>query len=331
MQDQQDKEQHRPLVSFVIAYYNLPTDWLCQCINSIRTLSLQREEREIIVVDDGSSDSPLTAINAFSDEIVYIRQENGGLSAARNRGISVASGQYLQFVDADDYLVTSPYNHCIDVVRSQQPDVLMFNFVSNDDNQQEVFSTYTANRAVSGTEYMFHFNIHSAACGYLFKRDILGGLRFTHGIYHEDEEFTPLLLLRAESVYSTDARAYYYRRRPHSITTDDSNRQTVKRLSDMKQVMVKLSLMADTLPHLERQALQRRVAQLTMDHIYNIIVLTHDRHYLDRKLNELRRDGLFPLPDRNYTTKYIWFRRFTNSNAGLFLLMRVLPLMNKKR
>ncbi len=89
--------------------------------------------------------------------------------------------------------------------------------------------------------------------------------------------------------------------------------------------------MADTLPNNDRLALQRRVAQLTMDYIYNVIIETRSRHYLDRKLASLRSEGLFPLPDRDYTTKYKWFRRMTNSSLGLSLLMRALPLLKKER
>ena len=68
-----------------------------------------------------------------------------------------------------------------------------------------------------------------------------------------------------------------------------------------------------------------------MDYIYQVIILTRSRHYLDRKLAILRREGLFPLPDKNYTTKYKWFRRMTNSNFGLKLLVSILPLMKRER
>ncbi len=156
-------------------------------------------------------------------------------------------------------------------------------------------------------------------------------MRFTPGILHEDEEFTPQLLLRAETVVSTNAQAYYYRRRPHSITTEADPRRVVRRLNDSLQVILKLNRIADTLPTSERLALSRRVAQLTMDYIYNIIVQTRSRHYLDRKLTYLRKAGLFPLPDRDYTTKYKWFRRLTNSSMGLSLLMNILPMIDKER
>ena len=89
--------------------------------------------------------------------------------------------------------------------------------------------------------------------------------------------------------------------------------------------------MADRMPTDDKTALQRRVAQLTMDYLYNIIRQTGSRDYLERKIGELRSIGLFPLPDRHYTTKYTWFRRLSNSQAGLSLLMRIIPLMKKER
>lgn len=77
--------------------------------------------------------------------------------------------------------------------------------------------------------------------------------------------------------------------------------------------------------------MQRRTAQLTMDYIYNVITQTKSQHYLDRRLEELRRKGLFPLPDRDYTTKYKWFRRMTNTSAGLKMLLHTLPYINRER
>ena len=329
MQTTQSNTLTPPLVTFIVAYYNLPVTMLCQCLDSILALSLSNAEREIIVIDDGSDDNPLPSLGRYQDDIIYVRQRNSGLSEARNRGIQLANGQYVQFIDADDYLLRTPYEHCLDLVRYQKSDVVMFDLT--DDSEASPTADFNTDDLKSGTEYLSHHNLHASACGYLFRRAILGQLRFTPGILHEDEEFTPQLLLRAETVASTNAQAYYYRRRPHSITTETDPRRVVRRLNDSLQVILKLNRIADTLPTSERLALSRRVAQLTMDYIYNIIVQTRSRHYLDRKLAYLRKAGLFPLPDRDYTTKYKWFRRLTNSSMGLSLLMNVLPMIDKER
>ena len=323
------RDDRQPLVTFIVTAYNLPIEQLRQCLDSIRALSLNAAEREIILVDDGSDEPPISALADYLDDILYIRQRNAGLSAARNRGIGMATGEFLQFVDGDDYLLQAAYEHCLDQVRYGGADVVMFDLTDDATDSQP--ADYNATDMDSGTELMAHHNIQGSACGYLFRRHILGELRFTPGIYHEDEEFTPQLLLRAERICSTDAQAYFYRRRQQSITGTADVRTVVRRLADKRQVISRLSAMADTLPNNDRLALQRRVAQLTMDYIYTIIIETRSRHFLNRKLASLRSEGLFPLPDRHYTTKYTWFRRMTNSSLGLSLLMRALPLLKKER
>lgn len=323
---QNDQQNSRtPLVSFIITTYNLPHKMLAECLESILRLTLRPYEREIILVDDGSQASPLTQLSQYVEEIIYIRQTNKGLSEARNTGIRMASGQYMQFVDGDDKLIQPAYEHCLDIARYNAPDMVIFNFTDKENDK----SSYQDPEPMSGTEYMRRHNLRPTACGYLFKQAILGELRFTPGIYHEDEEFTPQLLLRAETVQPTDAKAYMYRHRPQSITTAKDKRSIVKRLNDTQHVITRLHSLAHTLPHNDRMAMQRRVAQLTMDYIYNIIVQTGDEQYLYKRLEELRRQNLYPLPDKDYTAKYKWFRRMTNSRLGLTILLRTLPLMRR--
>lgn len=317
----------KPLISFILTYFDLPVQMLCECIDSILALSLNSSEREIIVIDDGSEQSPMNNLQKYGDDIIYIRQKNMGLSEARNTGIQMARGQYLQFVDSDDLLIKAPYEHCINIARQKQPDIIVFDFTTTSSKD----GPYSDLDAMSGCEYMRHHNIKGTACGYLFQRTTLSDLRFTPGIYNEDEEFTPLLLLRADTICVTSAQAYYYRQRENSIITTPGIRHKLKKLGDTRAIISRLNIQADRLPTDERTALQRRVAQLTMDYIYSIIRQTQSRHYLDRKLESLRREGLFPLPDRGYTKKYTWFRRLSNSSSGLSLLMRLIPLMKKER
>jgi hypothetical protein len=180
----------------------------------------------------------------------------------------------------------------------------------------------------TGSEWLRRNNIHGSAWGYVFRSSILGSLRFTPGIsYGEDEEFTPQLLLRADRVRVTTAQAYLYSTRPASAINRRDMRSRLKRLNDAKHVILSLRAKATTMPPEESIAIQRRTAQLTMDYIYNVIVITRSRRYLDKQLDELRKKGLFPLPDRNYTTKYTWFRRMTNTSIGLTILLRTLPLL----
>lgn len=330
MQNQQlhTQDTTQTLVSFIVPVYNVPADMLCQCIESIKRLSLRKAERQIIVVDDGSTNHPLDSLANYVDDIIYIRQSNQGVSVARNTGLSIATGTFVQFIDGDDMLLQTPYEHVIDLTRYGDTDLVMYDFTESNEGGID----FDDQGPMTGTEFMRKQNIHGSVWGFIFRRSILGSLRFTPGIsYGEDEEFTPQLMLRAERVIKTNAKAYYYRTRPASAINMTDMRSRLKRLNDAKNVIFSLQRKADTMPTNDRSAMQRRVAQLTMDYIYNIIILTQSRHYLDRCLNELRNNGLFPLPDEDYTTKYKWFRRMTNSNVGLAMLFRTLPFMNKER
>lgn len=325
-----NQQESTPLVSFIITYYELPTKMLCECLDSILALSLKPEERQIIIVDDGSASSPLPELDGYADNVLFLRQKHQGLSVARNTGIRMATGRYLQFVDADDQLITSAYDYCLDIIRQHEDaDMVLFDF-----DEHNVASAALPTAQVlptSGTSYMRHHNIHGMACGYLVRRSTLSDLRFTPSIYHEDELFTPQLLIRAEVVYPTSVKAYYYRRRPHSIVTTQDTPHVEKRQLDFLQIIRELNRMADRMPKNDQLALERRVAQLTMDYIYNTIMQSRSLSITQQRIETLRAEGLFPLPDRNYTKKYQWFRRMSDNNLGLATLVKVLPLMKRER
>lgn len=321
-----DKEK-APLVSFIIPYYNLPPEMLCECIDSILALSLNEKECEIIVIDDGSKDSPVKDLMKYSNDIIYLRQPNRGLSGARNMGLRISTGLYIQFIDGDDKLITANYEHCLDIVRYNAPDIVMFDYTDS----EEATPIFDMPSPMDGSVYMLNNNLHASACAYIFKRSILHNLRFTPGLLHEDEEFTPQLFLRAEKVYSTNSKAYFYRKRKESITIKKDKKHILKRLNDTERIIFHLYDMAATLPAIDGTALARRVAQLTMDYIFNIIRLTHSGKQLHERIDRLKKRGLYPLPDHDYTKKYKWFRKMTNSEMGLKILLRTLPLIHNDR
>ena len=315
--------QNTPLISFIIICYNTPIAMLRTCLDSILELSLTEEEREIILVDDGSEISPIDELKTYQEQIIYVRKQNGGASTSRNTGMNCANGEFIQFIDADDYLIPQQYEHCIDIIKKQRNvDLVQFDFTSGQaTNEQSTDST-----PVSGTEYLQKNNIFGTVWSMLFKKSIRGTLVFTPGIVCvEDEEFKPQLVIRANNVVKTSAQAYFYRVNPNSITHVES--MTQRHLDDHLKIILNLSKIAQTLPLPEHNAMQRRVAQLTMDYIYKIITLTHSRQELFKRVDALKTYGLFPLPDKKYTTKYTWFRRVSGTKAGLLLLLKMLPMM----
>lgn len=325
---QNSQSTKTPLVSFIVTYHNEEIDMLKECLESILTLSTPNEEREVIVIDDGSDKSPLDALLSYGDNVIYLRKNNEGISTARNLGLRTATGTFVQFIDGDDTLISSTYEHCLDIAIHGNADVVAFDFT----RRKETDLNFKDSEPQSGCNLMRQSNIQGASWLYLFRRSILGNLTFTPGIsYGEDEEFTPQLLLRAEKVVCTSAKAYFYRQHKNSAITDKSQKGITKRLDDNLIVIKSLKQKADTLPVAERSALMRRVAQLAMDHIYNVITLSRSDSRLKECLKELQRCGLFPLPRRNYTLKYNLFRRMTNSPVGRKALLHTLPYLKRER
>lgn len=308
------------LVSFIVTTYNLPVELLRACLSSILSLSLGENEREIIIVDDGSEVSVANDIPDLRENIIYVRQRNQGLSIARNTGIRMATGQYIQFVDGDDLLIQAPYEHCLDLVRYHNPDIVIFE--STKQEHAEVQFLYEGPQ--TGSSFMRSHNLRSSACGYIFRRSLIGNnLRFLPHIFHEDEDFTPQIFLRAERVFSTKARAYFYRVRKDSITNCQDVGHISKRLEDTEKIIFHLQSLLDIIPESDRPGLNRRIAQLTMDYLYNVIKNTHSKVLLDRAIKRLSEKGLFPLPDKKYTRKYDFFRRTIDNKVFRRLLLFV--------
>ena len=200
--------------------------------------------------------------------------------------------------------------------------MVVFNFTNEED---DVDTPYLFNGPYSGSEYMQHNNLRASACGYIFKKKLLMDLRFTEGLeYGEDEKFTPQLILRTEKLYATDTVAYFYRIHDGSVTHKDTSRALAKRFKDSEDVILYLNRLSQSLPTAERVALQRRVAQLTMDYLYNIITKTHSEHQLEERLKRLEKEGLFPLPDKNYTSKYKLFGKVIKHKFGRKMMLYLL-------
>ena len=311
-----------PIVSFIITYYCEPLPLLAECLRSVlqvRSLMMQRgmakQDFEIIVVDDGSECSPQEMLGQMAGDIIYIGQENAGLSAARNAGLAAAHGEYVQFVDADDALL--PHAYCSLCPQSrEEADIILFRFTSDEgrwhEDRADAFTDKNTpparpagcRRAMSGTQYMLHHNVRASACCYLFRRSLLGELRFADGMLHEDELFTPLLLLRMHSVRDYTWPAYYYRQRPHTITHTDTACHIARRLNDTETILHRLRDEAGSMQGDDRRALMRRVEQLTTDYIYIMWKVEADRQERVRRMRQLTADGLLPLPLRSYTLRH---------------------------
>lgn len=302
-----ESEQH-PLVTFIVAVYNLPVAFLKECLDSILAVSLDADEREIIIVDDGSREPVRPELAEYKQFVRFFRQTNQGLSAARNLGIEHAHGRYLQFVDGDDMLIPENYDKILACMRNNLTDIVLFELTDKVEESQA--KSLINESAEEIRQWSLAHNLRAAACGYLFKAELLSsGLTFTPGIYHEDEAFTPLLFDSAHTVTDTGIPAYYYRQREGSITNSVKTEHLEKRFADMMSVIIMLREKAEATGS---ALLTRRYRQLTMDFIYNVMKLIGSPKATEEYIEKLRNKQLFPLYiTKAYTHKYWLFAHAT--------------------
>lgn len=298
---------------------------LRQCIESILALSLREDEREIILLDDGSKHPPINELGSLAEHIMYVRQENGGLSSARNHAISIATGEYLQFIDSDDYFISHNYNQLIDFIREKKMDMLMFRFSMKTPTSAPATSRGTDNysfpgllrgqgvgsKAWRGDEYLCHNNMRAAACCYVFRRELLGELRFVEGILHEDAMFTPQLMLRCNTLYDVNLQCYYYRQHEGTIMSRRTKDHIYRRLECHLMAIKHHDDTRKSLSGTARQGMERCVNQMIMGYVYFIVILLRNYKEYRRLTNELRSMNLYPLPMRGYNWKYVLFAMLT--------------------
>lgn len=307
-----------PLVSFIITIDKQPIEYIVECLKSIISLSLNIKEREIIMVDRGSEDNPIAKLQEYLSNIIYLRLPNQSASMAHNYGMRIANGKFIQFIEADDYLIQAPYEHCLDIVRYHQPDIVTFDFSKANITEP----SYELPTPVSGTEYLNSYNLQSSACSYIFRRNIIGSLQFSTKItYGEDDEFTPQLFLRAERIFKTNTSPYYNRVDKYAASQLDDKKKLSLHMDNKLEVILHLQQLLDTIPVAERQAINRRIAQLTMDYLCDNIRFRHSLIVLNHEIKKLKKYGLYPLPDKEYGKKYMGFRKLIKTQVGRLALL----------
>ncbi len=322
----ENNDNKQPLISFIITDYNVPATLIRQCIESIMALNLNQNMREIILVDDGSDISPMEELADLQHQITYIHQQNQGLSAARNTGIEKSKATYIQFIDADDCLIKSGYDIIIDKINSgdtysEPVNILMFRQTDSPAPAKTIANILKLSWYTSNSKFLEGKNLRASACGYVFRREILGNLRFTSGIFHEDEEFTPLLFLKSANIFFTSIKAYYYRKREGSITHNNNAEHKEKCMTDFRNIILQLRhyAIANNV-----RILDRRINQLKMDYVYKALTSSNNYSTLCKHINRLKEYKLFPIPIKPYTLKYFAFSIASRYKIGRKMLFKIL-------
>lgn len=233
----------RPLISVIVPVYKVEA-YLGRCVDSL--LGQTYDNLEIILVDDGSPDNCGSICDDYAARDARVRvihKENGGLSSARNAGIDVARGEYLGFVDSDDWVDIHTYEWLLDMALTEKVKLVCagrYDF-SSKTGEKTVGLCPAKREVISGEELAKRIflwdNVDSAAWDKLYHRSLFRELRYPLGVVSEDLPVTYRVGLTAGRVGMLDRPIYYYFHREGSITTAAVSAKTFQPSSNTRQVL----------------------------------------------------------------------------------------------
>ena len=232
-----------PKISVIVAVYNLE-QYLDRCIQSV--LKQTYTDFELILVNDGSKDSSLDICLKYEkqdDRIIVLDKENGGLSDARNKGLEIATGEYIEFIDGDDFIEENLLELCINKLEETKADIVMFDVYQyyTETNTKEIISNPFDENKIYNLENNHELltSIMNCAWNKLYRRSLFleNAIQYPKGYYYEDLGTTYRLVARANKIAFVNTPLYnYLQDRPGNITSS-FNRKTFD-VIDMIQINV---------------------------------------------------------------------------------------------
>ena len=222
------------MISFIIPSYNSAST-VKRTIESILNQNANIRY-EIIVVDDGSSDNTEEVLKCYDNDerVKYYKKENSGVADTRNYGVLKAEGDYIIFVDSDDYISENLLKD-IEPYLMQNIELIKWNPIFVDENKNEILKPSSVSFEKVTGEQGFNIlfgrdNFIDCLWNYAIKKELM--IEFPSGTYHEDFATMPIIILKAKSFVSLDKREYFYVQSKNSIMRNDNDKKTRKKLED---------------------------------------------------------------------------------------------------
>lgn len=216
------------LISVIIPVYNVE-QYLVRCMNSV--LNQTYKNLEIILVDDGSTDNSGIMCDEYAEKdsrVKVIHKSNGGLSSARNAGLDIAKGEYIGFVDSDDWISADMYSMLYELINRGNYDISICGIARTYDSQSNAFyeksfiEKITEYSSIAFQKKILKVNTQDSnhyAVNKLYSKKVFKNARYPNGLIDEDVEGTFLAVLDSEYIIETNKVGYFYWVNPQSITT----------------------------------------------------------------------------------------------------------------
>jgi glycosyltransferase involved in cell wall biosynthesis len=213
-----------PRISIIIPMYNVEK-YIEKCIYSVINNNWRADEYEMVLVDDESPDSSLAIAKKITknlSNVKIISQKNLGLGGARNTGIKAAIGNFLFFLDSDDFLIPNKILEVLNLAENENLDVLEFAANRVNVNGQIIDEIFKINckYPIDGEQYIGTYNFANSACNKLYKRQFLiaNEIFFIEKVYVEDAPFNVEVLMKAKKVRGIENVVVSFLQNNHSIT-----------------------------------------------------------------------------------------------------------------
>lgn len=226
-------------ISFIIPVYNAEK-YVAGCIDSLYRQGLSNDEFEIICINDDSTDNSLSVLQMYANSNTNVKIKNQtrqGVSCARNAGISMARGQYIWFIDADDYIANNVVGKLLSLAYQYDLDMLFTAHIPTDreDCYDSTFGEYPQTLHVkTGREFFGTEGVNNSACYYFIKKEFVdtNSIRFVEGRYCEDGLFTLSSIQKAKRVAQCNVDVYRYVSRPNSTVHNYTKEHQAKLVDD---------------------------------------------------------------------------------------------------
>ncbi|MDY3317569.1 glycosyltransferase [Riemerella anatipestifer] len=290
-------------ISFIVPVYNTEI-FLEKCLDSIVNQNLNEIDYEVIIINDGSPDNSQELINRFTDRysnFYSIITPNMGLSSARNEGVDRARGDYIFFVDSDDYLEENSVHKVLKQCYEDELDCISFDYKKvYEDNHAEntLIRSYKCKEKVyNSVDFLCQNTVVSNVWKYLFKRKIIteNYLYFIPNIYHEDEDFTTIYLSYSNRIKHVNVLVYNYLQRKNSIMNTSDIGKKKKKIEDMISVIRHLRQRSDNTSGLLKRGIERKTEQLLVSVFLRLKKDDMGSENIKLMRLNLRKDGLYPI------------------------------------
>ncbi len=324
-------------LSIIVPLYN-KEKFIERCLKSLLDQDIPYNEYEIIVVDDGSTDSGNSIVQTYCENhenIHLFSQQNQGVSAARNKGIEMAKGKYLHFLDSDDYVAPNVLNGLLQLCNINKLEILVFQSKFVKGTEVPNFSTSRpqglSSDILDGLTYISKHGIRNSACLYLIERSFLLSteITFMEGRFMEDSIFTTSLVLRANRISKVDTDVHRYAIVENSITTTKESAHALKFIDDLVFAIQEIDHMSKSLDgsHVEYNNILKNLKRKQQSYVFTLFIKTFRSPSLNFKvlkkiLKQLNELEVYPI-DRK-------IGGIGNKKTGPIYNMVIVPILNNK-